>query len=66
MRGSVAKRIRAQARSLSKSESAFRKTYKHLKSMYRHNKDTDVIGNAERKAKVERELEEKAALDAES
>lgn len=53
MRGSVSKRIRRAARKLSVSQTQYKKTYKHLKFRYKHEHNIDVIGEAERKAKLE-------------
>lgn len=54
MRGAVSKRIRRAAQKASKSESNFKKTYKHLKAQYKKTGSIDVVGNSERKAALER------------
>lgn len=53
MRGTVSKRLRRQAKKLSKGK-VWKKTYKHLKAIYKKHGAVDVIGDAERKAKLER------------
>lgn len=38
MRGTVSKRLRRSAKKISHGELAWKKTYKHLKSVYRHSR----------------------------